>query len=52
MPKCGFIRNHKHENSKDSYAKIGAFRTVQFACMADVVITPYITLKSWRQQWS
>jgi len=28
------IYSHKHENSKDSFAKIGAFRIVQFASIA------------------
>ena len=30
-----WIRSHKHENSKDSYEKIGAFLAVQFACMTN-----------------
>jgi len=29
-----WIHSHKRENSKDSYAKIGEFLAVQFACMA------------------
>jgi len=29
-----WIHSHKHENSKDSSGKIGAFLAVQFACMA------------------
>jgi len=28
------IDSHKHENSKDSFAKTGAFRVVPFASMA------------------
>jgi len=42
-----WIHSRKYYNSKDSYAKIGAFLAVQFACMAktpsdgdDVAFTP------------
>jgi len=31
-----WIHSHKHEYSKDAYAKIGAFLAVKFACMAKV----------------
>jgi len=33
-----WIHSHspKHENSKDSYAKISTFRTVQFTCMTNM----------------
>jgi len=29
-----WIHSHEHENREDSYAKIGAFRAIQFACTA------------------
>ena len=29
-----WIHSHEHENRKDSYAKIGAFRAIHFACTA------------------
>ena len=29
-----WVHSHEHENNKDSYAKVGAFRAIRFACTA------------------